>query len=167
MRILMLQPNYHAGGAEIAGNWPPSWVPYVGGALKQAGFDHIRFVDAMTNYLADDVLAEIIVKNQPDVVLATAITPMIYQSQKTLQIVKEVCPHAKTSMGGVHPTYMYHEVLNEAPWVDYIIRGEGEEITVNLLREIAEGKDLQERRKILGIAFVKFVSSISNYLTLF
>ena len=34
MRILMIQPNYHAGGAEIAGNWSPSWVPYVGGALK-------------------------------------------------------------------------------------------------------------------------------------
>ncbi len=155
MRIMMIQPNYHAGGAEIAGNWPPSWVPYVGGALKQAGFDNIRFVDAMTDYIADDVLAEIIAQNQPDVVLATAITPMIYQSQKTLQIVKEVCPNAKTIMGGVHPTYMYNEVLNEAPWVDYIIRGEGEEITVNLLRAIADGTDLQERRNILGIAFLE------------
>lgn len=155
MRILMIQPNYHAGGAEIAGNWPPSWVPYVGGALKQAGFDNIRFLDAMTDYITDEVLAEMIAKNQPDVVLATAITPMIYQSQKTLQIVKEVCPDAKTIMGGVHPTYMYSEVLNEAPWVDYIIRGEGEEITVNLLRAIANGTDLQERRNILGIAFLE------------
>jgi anaerobic magnesium-protoporphyrin IX monomethyl ester cyclase len=155
MRIMMIQPNYHAGGAEIAGNWPPSWVPYVGGALKQAGFDNIRFVDAMTNYIADDVLAEIIAKNQPDVVLATAITPMIYQSQKTLQIVKEVCPKAKTIMGGVHPTYMYSEVLNEAPWVDYIIRGEGEEITVNLLRAIADGTERKERCNILGIAFTE------------
>ena len=151
----MIQPNYHAGGAEIAGNWPPSWVPYVGGTLKQAGFDNIRFVDAMTDYITDDVLAEIIAQNQPDVVLATAITPMIYQSQKTLQIVKQVCPNAKTIMGGVHPTYMYNEVLNEAPWVDYIIRGEGEEITVNLLRAIASGTDLQERRNILGIAFLE------------
>ncbi|WP_013323992.1 magnesium-protoporphyrin IX monomethyl ester anaerobic oxidative cyclase [Gloeothece verrucosa] len=153
MRILMIQPNYHSGGAEIAGNWPPSWVPYVGGALKQAGFDNIRFVDAMTNYIPDDVLADIIAKNQPDVVLATAITPMIYQSERTLQIVKEVCPNAKTIMGGVHPTYMYNEVLNEAPWVDYIIRGEGEEITVNLLSAIANGTDVKDRHNILGIAF--------------
>ena len=86
MRIMMIQPNYHSGGAEIAGNWPPSWVPYVGGALKTAGFDNIRFVDAMTDYIPDDMLREIIATNQPDVVLATAITPMIYQSQKTLQI---------------------------------------------------------------------------------
>jgi anaerobic magnesium-protoporphyrin IX monomethyl ester cyclase len=152
---MMIQPNYHSGGAEIAGNWPPSWVPYVGGALKKAGFENIRFVDAMTDYIPDDVLAQIIAKNQPDVVLATAITPMIYQSQRTLQMVKEVCPNATTVMGGVHPTFMYSEVLNEAPWVDYIIRGEGEEITVNLLRAIANGTDKRDRRDILGLAFLE------------
>ena len=155
MRILMIQPNYHSGGAEIAGNWPASWVPYVGGALKTAGFTNIRFVDAMTNYIADADLAKIIREHQPDVVLATAITPMIYQSQRTLKLVKEVCPDAKTVMGGVHPTYMYREVLSEAPWVDYIIRGEGEEITVNLLRAIAQGTDERDRREILGIAFLE------------
>ncbi|MBD2503529.1 magnesium-protoporphyrin IX monomethyl ester anaerobic oxidative cyclase [Anabaena azotica] len=161
MRIMMIQPNYHSGGAEIAGNWPPSWVPYVGGALKTAGFTNIRFIDAMTDDIPDDVLAKIIAQHQPDVVLATAITPMIYQSQKTLKIVKEVCPQATTIMGGIHPTYMYSEVLNEAPWVDYIIRGEGEEITVNLLKAIANGTDksdgvpptVGERHDILGIAF--------------
>jgi anaerobic magnesium-protoporphyrin IX monomethyl ester cyclase len=155
MRILMIQPNYHSGGAEIAGNWPPSWVPYVGGALKTAGFNEIRFVDAMTNYIEDAELVTIIREYQPDVVLATAITPMIYKSQNTLRLVRETCPNAKTIMGGVHPTYMYREVLNEAPWVDYIIRGEGEEITVNLLRAIANGTDKQECRNILGIAFLE------------
>jgi anaerobic magnesium-protoporphyrin IX monomethyl ester cyclase len=154
MRILMIQPNYHAGGAEIAGNWPPSWVPYVGGFLKKAGFDNIRFIDAMTNYISDELLAKIIAKNQPDVVLATAITPMIYQSERTLQIVREVCPNAVTIMGGIHPTYMYSEVLNEAPWVDYIIRGEGEEITVNLLKAIENGTIQRDRYHILGIAFL-------------
>ncbi|MBW4467757.1 MAG: magnesium-protoporphyrin IX monomethyl ester anaerobic oxidative cyclase [Pegethrix bostrychoides GSE-TBD4-15B] len=155
MRILMIQPNYHSGGAEIAGNWPPSWVPYVGGALKTAGFNEIRFVDAMTNYIADADLAEIIREYQPHVVLATAITPMIYQSQRTLKLVKEVCPDAKAIMGGIHPTYMYREVLNEAAWIDYIIRGEGEEITVNLLRAIANGTDERDRRQILGLAFLE------------
>lgn len=29
MRILLLHPNYHSGGAEIAGNWPPAWVTYL------------------------------------------------------------------------------------------------------------------------------------------
>ncbi|MFZ4805193.1 MAG: magnesium-protoporphyrin IX monomethyl ester anaerobic oxidative cyclase [Synechococcus lacustris] len=154
MRILMIQPNYHSGGAEIAGNWPPSWVPYVGGALKQAGFDDIRFIDAMTNYIDDEPLARLIEEHQPDVVMATAITPMIYKSQDTLRIAKSVCPDVVTIMGGIHPTYMYREVLQEAPWVDYIIRGEGEEISVNLLLAIAAGTDRQQRESILGLAYL-------------
>ncbi|WP_031291665.1 magnesium-protoporphyrin IX monomethyl ester anaerobic oxidative cyclase [Leptolyngbya sp. Heron Island J] len=154
MRILMIQPNYHSGGAEIAGNWPPSWVPYVGGALKQAGFDDIRFIDAMTNYIEDEALAVLIQQHQPDIVMATAITPMIYKSQDTLRIAKSVCPDAIAIMGGIHPTYMYREVLQEAPWVDYIIRGEGEEISVNLVRAIAEGRDSQDRESILGLAYL-------------
>lgn len=155
MRIMMIQPNYHSGGAEIAGNWPPSWVPYVGGALKTAGFTDIRFVDAMTNHIEDAELATILRDHQPDVVLATAITPMIYKSQSTLKLVKEICPEATTIMGGVHPTYMYREVLGEAPWVDYIIRGEGEEITVNLIRSLAAGTDKSDRANILGIAYLE------------
>jgi anaerobic magnesium-protoporphyrin IX monomethyl ester cyclase len=31
-------------------------------------------------------------------------------------------------------------VLTEAPWIDYIVRGEGEEIVVNLVTAIAEGR---------------------------
>lgn len=155
MRIMMIQPNYHSGGAEIAGNWPASWAPYVGGALKTAGFTDIEFIDAMSNFIEDDELAKILQDRQPDVVLATAITPMIYKSQSTLKLVKQICPNAKAIMGGVHPTYMYREVLSEAPWVDYIIRGEGEEITVNLLKAIANGTDKIDRQTILGIAFLE------------
>jgi anaerobic magnesium-protoporphyrin IX monomethyl ester cyclase len=155
MRILMIQPNYHAGGAEIAGNWPPSWVAYIGGALKHAGYENVRFIDAMTNDIPDDVLSGIIRKNQPDVVLATAITPMIYKAQSTLNIAHQVRPQAKLILGGIHPTFMYGQVFSEAPWIDYIVRGEGEEIIVNLLRAIEAGTDMKERKDIKGIAFVE------------
>jgi len=153
MRIMMIQPNYHAGGAEIAGNWPPSWVAYIGGALKTAGYTNVRFVDAMTNHIPDEALREIIRQNQPDVILATAITPMIYKAQRSLELAREVRPQAKTILGGIHPTFMYGQVLTEAPWIDYIVRGEGEEIIVNLMRAIEAGTDLTERHTINGLAF--------------
>ncbi len=154
MRVMMIQPNYHSGGAEIAGNWPPGWVAYVGGALKTAGITNIRFVDAMTNYIPDDKLAEMIRALNPDVVMATAITPMIYQAQTTLKIAREAAPNAITILGGIHPTFMYAQVLSEAPWIDYIVRGEGEEITVNLMRAIQDGTHLEKRREIKGLAFL-------------
>lgn len=155
MRILMIQPNYHAGGAEIAGNWPPSWVAYIGGALRHAGYHHLRFVDAMTNDIPDEELRQIIRNHRPDVVLTTAITPMIYKAQNTLKIAREVRPQAKLVLGGIHPTFMYGQVFSEAPWIDYIVRGEGEEIIVNLLRSIEAGTDGKDRRSIQGLAFLE------------
>ena len=155
MRVLMIQPNYHCGGAEIAGNWPPGWVAYIGGALKHAGITNVRFVDAMTNDISDEKLAELIRVNPPDVVLATAITPMIYQAQKTLEIARREMPNCVTVLGGIHPTFMYAQVMSEAPWIDYIVRGEGEEIAVELLQAIQDGTHLARRREIQGIAFLE------------
>ena len=109
----------------------------------------------MTNDIADDKLAELIRANAPDVVLATAITPMIYQAQKTLEIAKREAPGCVTVLGGIHPTFMYAQVLGEAPWIDYIVRGEGEEIAVELLQAIQNGTDRAERRQIQGIAFLE------------
>lgn len=154
MRILMIQPNYHCGGAEIAGNWPAGWVAYIGGALKHAGYDNVRFVDAMVDETDDDQLREIIAANQPDVVMATAITPMIYKAQTTLQVAKEARPDCVTILGGIHPTFMYSQVLHEAPWIDYIVRGEGERIIVNLMHAINDGSHKAERLKIKGLAFL-------------
>jgi anaerobic magnesium-protoporphyrin IX monomethyl ester cyclase len=155
MRVLMIQPNYHAGGAEIAGNWPPGWVAYLGGALKGAGFTNLRFVDAMTNHIDDEQLALIIRRNAPDVVLATAITPMIYQAQKTLEVARRAAPGCVSVLGGIHPTFMYSQVLAEAPWIDYIVRGEGEEIIVELMRAIQDGSHRLVRRNIQGLAFLE------------
>ena len=153
MRILFLHPNYHSGGAEIAGNWPPAWVAYLSGALKAAGYSDIRFVDAMTNHLDDDQLRALIAAERPDVIGVTAITPAIYKAERILQIAKELHPNALTVLGGIHGTFMYRQVLAEAPWIDAVVRGEGEEIIVNLVRAVDEGRWMADRAKIKGLAF--------------
>jgi len=153
MRILLLHPNYHSGGAEIAGNWPPAWAAYITGALRKAGFDDIRFVDAMTNHLDDDQVRQILLEEEPDVIGCTAITPSIYKAERLLQIAKEVHPEALTVLGGIHATFMYQQVLTEAPWIDAIVRGEGEEIFVELLRALTEGDWEVDRHRVKGIAF--------------
>lgn len=154
MKILMIQPNYHSGGAEIAGNWTPSWVAYIGGALKQAGFNQVKFVDAMADDLPDETIEEIIRKNQPDVVMTTNITPSIFKAQDIMKTAKKVNKNIRTIMGGIHSTFMYPQVLTEAPETDYVIRGEGEEVAVNLMKSIAAGTDKEDRAEITGIAYL-------------
>ena len=154
MKIVLVHPNYHSGGAEIAGSWPAAWVAYIGGALKSAGFTDITFIDAMTYNIEDDTLAEKLRALQPDVVGVTAITPSIYKAERVLEIAKQVCPNALGVLGGVHATFMFKQVLSEAPWIDVIVRGEGEEIIVNLLRAYSEGRWPAERKTIKGIAYI-------------
>ncbi len=115
MRIVLIHPNYHSGGAEIAGNWPPAWAAYIAGALKTAGFDDVHFIDAMTNDLPDEVIAERLAALQPDVVGTTAITPSIYTAERLLEIARDTVPNALRVLGGIHATFMYQQVLTEAP----------------------------------------------------
>ncbi|WP_137110503.1 magnesium-protoporphyrin IX monomethyl ester anaerobic oxidative cyclase [Rhodobacter sp. SY28-1] len=153
MRIVFIHPNYHSGGAEIAGNWPPAWVAYLAGSLKRSGFDDIHFLDAMTYHLGPDVLRSKLAELQPDIVGVTSITPSIYEAEEVLRIAQEVVPGALRVLGGVHATFMFRQVLSEAPWVDVIVRGEGEEIMVALAEAVRDGRWPADQRKIKGLAF--------------
>jgi anaerobic magnesium-protoporphyrin IX monomethyl ester cyclase len=65
---------------------------------------------------------------QPDVVGTTAITPVDLRGRAVLRDRQGGRPNAVRVLGGIHATFMYKQVLSEAPWVDVIVRGEGEEI---------------------------------------
>ncbi|WP_306050435.1 magnesium-protoporphyrin IX monomethyl ester anaerobic oxidative cyclase [Oceaniradius stylonematis] len=153
MHVVLVHPNYHSGGAEIAGNWPPAWVAYLAGSLKRAGFDKVTFIDAMTNEIDDVDLGKKLADLQPDIVGTTAITPSIYVAENVLKIAQQVCPKAVRVLGGVHATFMYKQVLSEAPWIDVIVRGEGEEIFAEFVTAVAEGRWPAERDTIKGLAF--------------
>jgi len=155
MRIVFVHPNYHSGGAEIAGNWPPAWVAYLAGALKSAGFDDVHFIDAMTNNISDDSLHQQLADLQPDVVGTTAITPSIYVAEEVLKIAQSAAPNALRVLGGVHATFMYRQVLSEAPWIDVIVRGEGEEIITALMHAVQAGEWPKNRSKIKGLAYIE------------
>jgi anaerobic magnesium-protoporphyrin IX monomethyl ester cyclase len=154
MRILFIHPNYHSGGAEIAGTWPPAWVAYLAGSLRAAGFSDIHFIDAMTENVTPEDLRQRMIDLAPDVVGTTAITPAIYVAEDVLKLAAEVVPGALRVLGGIHATFMYRQVLSEAPWVDVIVRGEGEEIMTALMQAHRDGRWPQDKRKIKGLAFM-------------
>ncbi|ALK09761.1 magnesium-protoporphyrin IX monomethyl ester anaerobic oxidative cyclase [Blastochloris viridis] len=153
MRIVLVHPNYHSGGAEIAGKWSPAWVAYLAGYLKAGGYSDIRFIDAMTDDLSEDELRAELAKEKPDIVGTTAITPAIYKAERVLQIAKEVHPNVVTVLGGIHGTFMYQQVLFEAPWIDAVVRGEGEAVMLNLARAVDEKRWPDCRGQVAGIAY--------------
>jgi anaerobic magnesium-protoporphyrin IX monomethyl ester cyclase len=108
----------------------------------------------MTENVTQDDLRQRMIDLAPDVVGTTAITPAIYVAEEVLKLASEVVPNALRVLGGIHATFMYRQVLSEAPWVDVIVRGEGEEIMTALMEARRDGRWPEDKRKIKGLAFM-------------
>ena len=74
--ILLVTPPYHSGVVESAGSWLPLSLLYVGGALQRAGFG-VQLYDAMTKFHTHEQVRETLRREQPSVVMVTAITATV------------------------------------------------------------------------------------------
>ncbi len=65
---------------------------------------------------------------------------------KTAKMCKEIDPDIKVILGGHHVTFMAEDTLR-APWVDVVVRGEGEYTMLELCRHFLENKGALEEIK--------------------
>jgi anaerobic magnesium-protoporphyrin IX monomethyl ester cyclase len=148
-KILFITPPYHSGVDEIAGRWIPLGLVYLAAAARQARLDP-EIYDAMAKGHAYSGIEHRLRESMADYVASTAITATINDAVKTLELAKWIRPNTVTILGGVHPTFMYEEVLTCSAAVDYVVIGEGE-ITLRHLLEVLEAGGNPEM--VAGIAF--------------
>lgn len=65
---------------------------------------------------------------------------------KIAHLLKELVPEAKIVIGGYHATLMYEEIATsrESEWVDFMVRGEGEEACRRLVNALAGDDSFSE-----------------------
>jgi anaerobic magnesium-protoporphyrin IX monomethyl ester cyclase len=148
-RILFITPPYHAGVVEVAGSWVPLYLVYLAGSVREAGFEAFIY-DAMTKQVGYEEIGEKIEELKPDYVAVSAITCTSVDALKVLELAKSIDSSIKTIMGGIHPTFMYEELFSLSKGIDFIVRGEGEETLVELLKALSEKGDLS---KVKGIVY--------------
>lgn len=149
-KILFITPPYHCGVLESAGRWLPLNFVYLAGSLRKAGYE-VEIYDAMVKFHGYPEIRRYLENSSADAVATTAYTAMINDALKLLKLAKEVNPTVITLLGGIHPTFCFEEILKENhPFVDYIIRGEGEETIVELVNCLSANDDPS---KVSGIAF--------------
>jgi len=148
-KVLLVTPPYHSGVDEIAGRWIPLGFVYLAAAVRQAALD-AEIYDAMAKGHAYPEIEQRFRESMADYVASTAITSTINDAVKTLELAKRIRPDTVTILGGVHPTFMYEEVLTNSEAVDYIVIGEGEVTLRNLLEVLEAGGD---PAMVAGIAF--------------
>lgn len=149
-RILLVTPPYHSGVVETAGRWPHAGFVYLAGALRASDYDPIIY-DAMARMDDYAAIEREIRRIQPDVVATSTFTASVPESIALLRMAKRLDPDVVTVMGGVHPTFMYEEMLSQFPGtVDYVVRGEGD-LTLPELMDAINGK--RRLSEVLGIAY--------------
>jgi anaerobic magnesium-protoporphyrin IX monomethyl ester cyclase len=134
---------------EVAGRWIPLGLVYLAGAARQAKLD-AEIYDAMAKGHAYPEIEQRFGESMADYVASTAITSTINDAVKTLELAKSISPDTVTILGGVHPTFMFNEVLATSAAIDYIVIGEGE-VTLRQLLEVLEAGGNPET--VAGIAF--------------
>jgi anaerobic magnesium-protoporphyrin IX monomethyl ester cyclase len=139
--LLLVTPPYHCGVVEVAGRWLPLNLLYIASAARRAGVEPTLY-DAMSLFTGWDEIRQELRQRQPAFVGTYAITATIDTCLELGRAVKEEVPDATFLLGGVHPTFMWREILEDpdSP-VDYIIRGEGEKTVEELLGALINGGD--------------------------
>jgi len=127
---------------------PPLGLAWIASVLESRGHE-VKIVDSPTLGLTIGDFIKILKSWSPDVVGLSSLTPTIRLAYKAARAVKVVDEGIKVVIGGVHATFMWREVLEKCPYVDYVVLGEGEETMPQLVEALEKGAKL---RGIQGIA---------------
>lgn len=146
MKILIINPPHLSIGSRKANeHLPPLGLLSIGGPLLDAGHD-VKLLDADYYNYRIEVVVKMILQENPDTILlghsgSTSAQPIINEITKW---VREKNPKITIIIGGVFPTYHWKEILEDNPQIDYIVCGEGEEISLNLIAALENNTDLKE-----------------------
>jgi radical SAM superfamily enzyme YgiQ (UPF0313 family) len=123
-KVLLIQPNLSiTDRGQKRGNTPLSLI-YLGTAIKKK--HQVKIFDRNLNS-KDATLINLLKEYSPEIVGITSMTSqMLLDIIHIGPLIKKHLPKVIIVVGGVHATVEPDSVLDE-PYVDYVIRGEGEE----------------------------------------
>lgn len=152
LRICLLNPTHTAIGSRVpSDHLPPLGLLSVGGPLLDDGFA-VRLVDADRRGLdARESVTAVLAEPVDVVMMGHSGSSSANRTVLNLALrIKRLHPRVIIVYGGVHPTYHWREVLAQCQAIDFVVRGEGERTTRDLLRLLDAGADW---RRLPGIAW--------------
>ena len=143
MKTLLINPPYPFTEVPLI----PLGLSYIAGSLEHNGHE-VQVLDLLVSRYSREKIARKIEEYQPDVVGITSVTLNYPVASKILKHCKDINGDINTVIGGPHVTFCAVETLTEAPWIDIVVRGEGE----RTMLDIVKGKRPED---IPGIAYRK------------
>jgi radical SAM superfamily enzyme YgiQ (UPF0313 family) len=134
IHLVSIAPPYRYGVEDLTR--PPSSILYVGGYLKKHGLPVIihhvneKHIESMVDKILSDhecITVGFSVMTGAQISLSAKASMELKKKKKDLPII----------WGGIHPSIMPKETLSY-PFVDFIVRGEGEITALELIRFIIQ-----------------------------
>ncbi|MFH1439365.1 MAG: radical SAM protein [Candidatus Woesearchaeota archaeon] len=153
MKILFINPPFTCYGRGIkgyGGQSMPINLAYLASFLISKGYIQTKIFDAEAFGLTYKEILLHIRKVNPDIIGFTSPTPAFQQVVDLSKLIKKQSPHIKIIVGGVHPSAMPFETMNEGCF-DFVCFGEGEITTLELLKSIEKGS--KDYSKIDGLLY--------------
>jgi anaerobic magnesium-protoporphyrin IX monomethyl ester cyclase len=110
--------------------------------LEQADIP-VEILDANALEIGWDGLEAAIVEKDADLIGITVYTPYVPEVSRAVCVARQAAPQALIVLGGPHVTFTVEETLDMMPQVDVVVRGEGDQIVVDLARTLAAGDGLE------------------------
>jgi anaerobic magnesium-protoporphyrin IX monomethyl ester cyclase len=136
MRILLINPPYPVCESLTM----PLGLLYLASRLEEAG-NQAFLEDLQLCRSPIRRIRQTLKKLKPHVVGVTSFSINLPLASKILQAVKRRHPETATFWGGPHVSFDDLDILKHHPWVDGVVRGEGEETLVEAVDRLGRGKD--------------------------
>jgi len=136
--ILATPPEYRmlTTPAQVLGE--PMALMYVASYVRDLGFLErasaaIEILDAFTLHMGPQTFVDEIVRKKPDVLGVTLTSRMFLSAIASLSRIHDALPNTKIVLGGIHPTFTARNIVETFPFIDCVIKGEGERAFAELL----------------------------------
>ncbi len=142
-KIILVQINYSQDHSEKI---LPMGILSVGSALKRHGFE-VELIN-ITEKEIDKTVGEVVAKN-PLLVALSVMTGI--QTKHNAEFSKKIKASSdlKILWGGIHPSLLPEQCLGE-DYIDFVIVGEGEETSVELVQKLKNRESLEN---IFGLGY--------------
>jgi len=143
--ILLVHPLGRSSGASrisrLANIMPPLGLASIAAWLERQGFA-AHILDCYARPDADSELARLLQELSPGWVGFSCTTATFHDGVRLAGLVKAGLPEARTVMGGVHVSGQPGASLEQAPALDFVIFGEGEQAMAELMAQDTAPADI-------------------------
>lgn len=143
-RIVLINPGRHfIANAYGLGYLIPLGLVSIGGPLIDAGFTVTLIDQDLYGWSFPKLIKEIADFNADYVLLGHSGSTAAHKTAiQTIKAIHQALPHLRIVYGGVYPSYAHQAVMAECEEIDAIVRGEGEQTIVGLIRTWEQTSDL-------------------------